>query len=274
MSEDTGRPGAAADPAGSGKTRDTGTSADPDAQPRELLSELAVLRRRVRTARHAYWFPLALFGLIGCGTIPFYLAGSRPAPTSGVFVVQGAIPALPVVAPGAAGLPGAPVSSVLLGFYWLLALVGGFLVMMAWYRRHARRAGVTSAARGAASTGIILTALVLVLWPVSRLRPGWPGLLFPWFLTIHGMFPFLIIAVSLFVLARAERSWGLTAIAVLFLTAALVACSYDVENVIGRLGYFSSAAWFGVLPNLALPVGVLLLSGAAVLGARRWQAAR
>ena len=133
---------------------------------------------------------------------------------------------------------------------------------------------MTSAARGAAITGIILTALVLVLWPVSRLRPGWPGLLFPWFLTIHGMFPFLIIAVSLFVLARAERSWGLTAIAVLFLTAALVACSYHVENVIGRLGYFSGAAWFGVLPNLALPVGVLLLSGAAVLGARRWQAAR
>jgi hypothetical protein len=88
------------------------------------------------------------------------------------------------------------------------------------------------------------------------------------------MFPFLIVGVSLFVLARAERSWGLAGIAVLFLAAALVACSYDVENVIGRLGYFSGAPWFSVLPNLALPVGVLLLSAAAVLGGRRWQAAR
>lgn len=272
MSKDTSDPGAAADPSG-GVRQDAGTSADPDAQPRELLSELAVLRRRVRTARHAYWFPLALFGLIGCGTIPFYLAGSQPAPVSGGIIAQGDIPALPVIAPAGAGVP-APVSSVLLGFYWLLALIGGFLVMMAWYRRHARRAGVTSAARGAASTGIILTALVLVLWPVSRLQPGWPGVLFPWFLTTHGMFPFLIIAVSLLVLARAERSWGLAAIVVLFLAAALVACSYDVENVIGRLGYFSAGAWFGVLPNLALPVGVLLLSAAAVLGARHWQAAR
>ena len=30
----------------------------------DLLGELRVLRQRARTARHAYWFPLILFGLL------------------------------------------------------------------------------------------------------------------------------------------------------------------------------------------------------------------
>jgi hypothetical protein len=306
MSDDTGGPGAASEPANDGPPENAGAAgtasaaetdkaagaaraagsneapdrgvaaADHAERPGELLSELAVLRRRARTARRAYWFPLALFGLIGCGAIPFYLATSRSAGhANGVFSTSGSVPALPVNSLVGAGPPGTPLGSLLLGFYWLLALIGGFLLMLAWYRRHARQAGVTSAARSAALTGIILTVLALVLWPVSQVaRPGWLDLLFPWFLTIHGMFPFLIIAVSLCVLARAERSWGLAAAAVLFLAATVVACSYNVENVIARLGYFSGAAWFGVLPNLALPVAVLLLSAAAAGGARRWRLAR
>jgi hypothetical protein len=288
MSDDTGGPGAASEPGNDSAPEnpsppenvsapDPGAAAaDHDARPGELLGELAVLRRRVRTARHAYWFPLALFGLIGCGAIPFYLATSRPASRpAGAFVARGDLPALPVKTLGGFGLPDTPVGGLLLGFYWLLALIGGFLLMLAWYRLHARRAGVTSAARSAAITGIILTMLALVLWPVSQvLRPGWLDLLFPWFLTIHGMFPFLIIAVSLCVLARAERSWGLGAAAVVFLAATVVACSYNVENVLARLGYYSGASWFEVLPNLALPVSVLLLSAAVAAGARRWQLAR
>jgi hypothetical protein len=293
MSDDTTHSGAISEPGDDGAPGNPGTpesartpenasspapgaaATDHDARPGELLGELAVLRRRVRAARHAYWFPLALFGLIGCGAIPFYLAASRPAASAnGVFTASGSLPALPVTSL-AGGLAGGPLGGLLLGFYWLLALIGGFLLMLAWYRRHARQAGVTSAARSAALTGIILTMLALVLWPVSQvLRPGWLDLLFPWFLTIHGMFPFLIIAVSLCVLARAERSWGLAAAAVVFLAATVVACSYNVENVIARLGYYSGASWFSVLPNLALPVAVLLLSAAAAGGARRWQLAR
>ncbi len=32
--------------------------------PEEILSDLDRLRRQARTARHAYWFPLVLFGLL------------------------------------------------------------------------------------------------------------------------------------------------------------------------------------------------------------------
>ena len=44
------------------------------ASPEELLSDLDRLRRQARTARHAYWFPLVLFGLLTCASIPFYVS--------------------------------------------------------------------------------------------------------------------------------------------------------------------------------------------------------
>lgn len=273
--------GGDAEGAGAGEAASTGAAAGdvpaPDVPAGELLSELTALRHRVRAARHAYWFPLALFGLIGCGAVPFYLAGGPPAGIS--YVGHGmwsGNPVMPVfnsagfLASDTAG-PGS-VGGVLLGFYWVLALIGGFLVMMAWYRRHARRAGVTSPARGAAITGIVLTLLALVLPPIAQ-SARLTALLtaFPWFLVAHGTYPFLIIAVSVCVLAWAERSPALTVIALIYLAVTVVACSYDVENLLGRLGLYSSGVWYSVLPNLALPVLVLLLSGlaACVVGRQR-----
>lgn len=245
----------------------------------ELLSELTALRHRVRAARHAYWFPLALFGLIGCGAVPFYLAGGPPAGVSYVgHNMWIGSPVMPVFDGngflGRASSYASSAGGALLGFYWLLALVGGFLVMMAWYRRHARRAGVTSPARGAAITGIVLTILALVLPPVAQVvRVSWLTVAYPWFLVFHGMYPFLIIAISVCVLAWAERSRALTVIALIYLAATVVACSYDVENLVGRLGVYSAGIWYAVLPNLALPVLVLLLSGLAARLVGRQRAA-
>ena len=45
-------------------------SDNPALPPEELLSDLARLRRQARTARHAYWFPLVLFGLLTCASAP------------------------------------------------------------------------------------------------------------------------------------------------------------------------------------------------------------
>jgi hypothetical protein len=39
--------------------------------PADLLGEMRVLRRRARAARHAYWFPLVLFGVLTCASVPF-----------------------------------------------------------------------------------------------------------------------------------------------------------------------------------------------------------
>jgi hypothetical protein len=275
-----GAASAASSAAGAGGAAGAGSAAGAgDVPAGELLSELSALRHRVRAARHAYWFPLALFGLIGCGAVPFYLAGG---PQAGVAYIGHntwiGSPVMPVFnghgfLARASGYAGSS-AGALLGFYWLLALVGGFLVMTAWYRRHARRAGVTSPARGAAITGIVLTVLALVLPPIAQsTRLTELSAPFPWFLVIHGAYPFLIIAVVVCVLAWEERSRALALIAVVYLAATVVACSYDVENLVGRLGLYSSGTWYSVLPNLALPVLVLLLSALAAYAVGRQRAA-
>jgi hypothetical protein len=83
----------------------------------------------------------------------------------------------------------------------------------------------------------------------------------------------VLIGLGLCFLAWAERSVGLTVIAVVYLAVALLASLYDIENV-----FYS---WFGVgllptassLPNVLLPALVLLLSGAGAWLVQRRQRA-
>src|ERR1700735_4231927 len=39
----------------------------------DLLGEMTALRRRARAARHAYWFPLVLFGLLSCASARVFI---------------------------------------------------------------------------------------------------------------------------------------------------------------------------------------------------------
>jgi hypothetical protein len=56
-----------------GREPDDGAETGRPEDPAGLLGEMAALRRRTRTARHAYWFPLVLFGLLTCLSAPFYV---------------------------------------------------------------------------------------------------------------------------------------------------------------------------------------------------------
>ena len=124
-----------------------------DAGP--LLADLNRMRRQARTARHAYWFPLLLFGLLTCGAAPLYVVAADSAPASAVLSF-GPEPIL---------LGGMPISglSFYIGWYWAVALVGGYLLTLLWYRRHARRAGVRTPARGYLITGVVLTLLAVAV---------------------------------------------------------------------------------------------------------------
>jgi hypothetical protein len=64
------------------------TEAGPAGEAGPLLTDLARLRRQARTARHAYWFPLVLFGLLTCGAAPLYVVAATPPPASGAFTVR------------------------------------------------------------------------------------------------------------------------------------------------------------------------------------------
>lgn len=236
----------------------TGNTSPP---PDELLSDLGQLRRRTRAARHAYWFPLVLFGLLTCASAPLYVsAASYASPRVAILTVQ--------APPTLLGGLQAGHNAVYLGWYWVIALVTGYLATLLWYRRHGRRAGVETQARGFVITGITLACLAF-LGPLlaAQLPFGpWPGGLPAGDLWIRGTFAFLIAAVGLWVLAWAERSMALAVIALAYTASALLASLYDVENFLSGFGwspgYGALSARLAVLPNVLLPALVLLVAGA------------
>jgi hypothetical protein len=252
--------GSGQEPANGGGREPGGGAARADAkEPAELLGELAVLRRRARSARHAYWLPLLLFGLLSCAAIPFYVVASPAVEGTGPAVALTSGPTMPL-------LGGAPLQrSFFLGYYWLVALVGGYLLCALWYRRHARRAGLQTPARGYVVTGVVLTALALLLPPLSQFPAlRWLSIAWPGDLVVRGMFPFLIIAAGLWVLAWAERSTALAVTALLYTGAALLANLYDVMNILYRLGWNPAGYnWQTTVPNVLLPTAVLLIAGGA-----------
>jgi hypothetical protein len=237
----------------------------------DLLTEMKALRRQARAARHAYWFPLVLFGLLTCASVPFYV--QHVPRGTGTFEVSTAGPALPFLG----GFPGFLTRSYL-AYYWIAALLGGLLATQLWYRWHARRVGLATPARAYLITTAVLTVAAIVIPPLSQLRYphslrwlGWlHGLrvLWPGDLVIRGTFPLLIIAAGLLALAWAERSRALTAIAVVYTGAALLASLYDVSNILYRLGW-NTAPGDESLPNVLLPAAVLLLAGAGTFAAQR-----
>jgi hypothetical protein len=228
----------------------------PAAEPGTLLADLARLRRQTRAARHAYWFPLVLFGLLTCGAAPLYVVAAAP-PASGAHAFDSG--------PILLGSTPFGTSTFYIGWYWAVALVGGYLLTLLWYRRHAGRAGVRTPARGYLITGVVLTVAVLVIPPLTRLVPGLALVWLPFGdVWIRGTLAFLIIAAGLWVLARAERSRALAAVALVYTGAALLASLYNVENIIFRLGWTpqSAFAWqLTVLPNVLLPAAILLGAG-------------
>ena len=200
--------------------------------PRELLTDLTRLRRRARSARHAYWFPLVLFGLLTCASVPFY---SRRRGRRG---------------------PGRPATGAHPGRLLLGGCAGlaGFLTSAGtgWSRSSPAPAdaAVVPAARAPGRpqdpgprlpiTGVVLAALAIpARCSRGRARRGcgtcrWPAVGDLW---MRGTFAFLIIAVGLWVLAWAERSRALAVIALVYTGAALLASLYNVENILFRLGW-------------------------------------
>jgi len=223
-----------------------------------------------RSAAPAYWFPLALFGLLSLAAAPFYRvagqysafgwAGYAPlqsAGNGGFFVISGS-PFLPGgLFRHSFFLPGGPWffdSSFVLGWYWLEAIVGGYLLTLAWYRRQARRTGAVLPARSYWVAGIVLIAAGLVLpllwvtlsgfWQPTLLAALW----------MQGTVEFIVIAMGLWLFASHERSRSLVVIALAYTVTALL------TNV------WQPAA---LLPIVLLPGAVLFVAGLGVLALRR-----
>jgi hypothetical protein len=234
----------------------------------ELLGEMKALRRQTRAARHAYWLPLVLFGLLTCASVPFYIQPVFPTGT-GSFEVGRAGLALPFFG----GYAGFLTQSA--AYYWMAALLGGLLLTQLWYWWHARRVGLATSARACIIGTAVLTVLAIVIPPLSQVRSPaglrWLhhlAVLWPGDLVVRGTFPFLIIAVGLLVLAWAERSVALTVIAVVYAGAALLSVLYDVGTILYWFGW-NTPPGDQSLPNVLLPALVLLVAGTAAFAAQR-----
>jgi hypothetical protein len=165
-----------------------------------------------------------------------------------------------------------------LGYYWLAALLAGLLLTLLWYRRNARRVGLQTPARGYVTTIAVLTVLALVIPLLSQVRsPQWLSwlrylhVLWPGDLVLRGTFPLVIIAIGLWVLARAERSRALAVIAAVYTATALLSSLYNTENILFRLGWTPSGNDWSLttLPNVLLPALVLLATGAGAFAVQR-----
>src|SRR5205823_110427 len=97
-------------------------------------------------------------------------------------------------------------------------LVTGYVATLFWYRRHGRRTGVQTPARGFTITGVTLACLAFLgpLFAAELPLPSWASLLPAGDLWIRGTFAFLIAAVGLWILAWAERSRALAVIALVY----------------------------------------------------------
>jgi len=231
--------------------------------PEQLLGEVAAVRRKTRLARHAYWFPLVLFGLLTCASIPFYIVRLPPSGAS-----VGSSPAGPVYLRSAYLGGFGMLTGRYITYYWLAAILLGVGATTAWYRWRGNRVGLRTAARGYLITGAVLLLLALAIPALAVRAVPRLMILMPGDLLIRGTFPLVVIGIGLCYLAWAERSIALTVIAAGYLALSLVASLYDIENVLYRLGWNLSPAVSG-LPNVVLPALVLLLSGASAWAVQR-----
>jgi hypothetical protein len=251
-------------PAGGGDSASSAVSDEPEdhgayahATPEQLFGQVKSVRRQARRARHAYWFPLVLFGLLTCASVPFYIQHIPTRP--GVYSVPCAGPSFwrSIYFGGFC----APASGHA-AYYWLAAILAGLAATAVWYRLRGDSVGLRTPSRGYVITGLVLVVLALLIPVLAAIRGfGQLAVLMPGDLLIRGTFPSVLIGVGLCALAWVERSIALTVIAAGYLALSLVASLYDIENLFYDLGWTISPD-NSSLPNVVLPALVLLLSGA------------
>jgi hypothetical protein len=145
-------------------------------------------------ARPAYWFPLALFGVIVALPVPLYVIQLSTSPAFSGWVAYAPLSRTVSWSSAQAGYSSS--FSVLLqsdtglagiaeGWYWAAALTAGFVVTAVWYHR------------------------------AGRTGPGWP---------------YLVIALALWGLARHARSRPLAIAALAYTVAVLVADWPDLRS--------------------------------------------
>jgi hypothetical protein len=280
----------------------------------DIFDDLDALRRRAREDRHAFAGPLFLFGTLILLAPLCYWPAPQPE-GDGFYWDKGLFPQF--TSSGMTRYPD------LVGWYWVLTIVGGLWLTSWWYRHRAQQQGVETDTRLVRIVAVAVLLGFLIWQPLfdalldavswHDVRDESPRIMMPllfggamiaagvgqwgarrtgsarlaalgvaaFFATLafgalslylhRGHAALLIVAVTLLVLAWAERSVLLAVVSAGFAGVALVTNLYNVANVYARLGWVPGQnVQTLATQNLLLP-GVILLAGgaAAMIGQRR-----
>ncbi|MFJ5234386.1 hypothetical protein ACIQBJ_31345 [Kitasatospora sp. NPDC088391] len=228
--------------------------------PREVLSGLGELTRRVRALQRDAWIPLLLFGLLTAG---------------GILVGRLTFQQQDVPCPPGADTPGGTCTLMRQGSpaYWTAGLLLAYAATTWWYLRRARRRGVDTPVRPYALAGAAAVAALAATtwWGASQAGPGAELDLWGWHLAANAPGTLLVqhflgeaaaIGVPLLLLARIERSRALLLFTAGYLALDLLPVTFGWWGVAS--GPWSAADRLG-------PAALYLLLGAAAfaLAARR-----
>ncbi|MGH3405909.1 MAG: hypothetical protein ACRDRJ_25940 [Streptosporangiaceae bacterium] len=239
-----------------------------DRDPARLLAEMRAIGDRTSAAARGYWLPLLLFGLLICGSLPFYerlrASGTHPAvaglPGTEICRPLGAQSCHVVVTETYATVVTA------LGYYWQLAIPAAVVLTVLWYRWHGRHTGLRQPTTVFLVAGLVLAELVLLVPLLIGTGPGVHGSLVREVVHAGAL---VIIAAVLWVLAWTERSWMLAVIVAVFLVVALPVSHYDGGGLAGGTTGAANLS-LGALRLLGLIPALILLAA----GAGTWLAGR
>ncbi|MGW4808801.1 hypothetical protein [Kitasatospora sp. NPDC004272] len=221
--------------------------------PREVLSGLGELTRKVRAVQRDAWIPLLLFGLVTLGAVPI----------GRLTYHQEAVPC-----PGGPLGPGEPCTLTRQGSptYWTLALLAAYAATALWCLRRARRRGVDTPVRPYVLAGAAAVAALAATtwWGANQPAPGADLDFWGLHLAANARGTLLLqrflggaaaIGVPLLVLARIERGRALALFALGYLLIELTPVTFGWWG--HGAGPWSAATQHGV-PALYLLAGALL----------------
>lgn len=207
--------------------------------PRELLSTVRTLTRRVRLAQRGAWFPLLVFAAITLAAIPIY----RFAPRH-----------LGACRSGPHGTTFCAASIRLAIVYWPIALTVAYVMIAGFYVNRSRQRGVGTRIRPYVVVGIVIAVLLAAVSTWRASHPLLPSSTRVFGTSVNPSFydlasPAAAIGLALLVLAWIERSLALLIYTLVYLVIVVVNASRMVH---------STSQWY-FLPNLLLPATLLLL---------------
>ena len=219
-------------------------------EARDPLTASHILLAQTRRDRRGGWFPLLLFGIVTLAAMPFYevqmTCGERGVVCTGTQHVR--------VLNAFSSVYSLQSQGRWLSAYWVLAMVSVYGLTVLYYRRRGIRTGVRGRTWPTVGTGAVLLAVILM---AAGWLSGWPVTLGG-----YGTEPLAIVAISLFVLARTERSLPMAIFAGGFLGLTCISLFYNVVNAFARVGLAGPFAGSGtLLPNLIVPGAYLVLGG-------------